>query len=210
MKDAAQTLADQILADARKQAEPILTRARREAEDILRRARDDAEGEQTRTVERAEQDAAGEALRIRARTELEMANIRRRAAEDILVRARQQALEALRRQARDDGYRKQLVRLGLAALREMSGERFELLMRQEDKDAHAQHVARRLAERAAAELGRRAEIEVADETVNAIGGLVLRSADGHEVCDQTFRARLDRLWEQLREDVAGDLLADTG
>ena len=209
MSDPAETLAAQILTDARKQVEPILKHARREADNILRRARQDAQRERTELVARAERDAATQALRVRARTELELANIRRQAMEEILLHAREMALDALRRQGQAGDYRGQLVRLALAALRHMDGERFELVMRQEEKGVDAEGLARAVTGLAAAELGRRVEIAVADDTVNAIGGMLLRSADGHQVCDQTYEARLDRLWDRLREEIAGDLLSGT-
>ena len=205
MSDATAVLAEQIMADARRQAEPILAQAGREAEGILRTAREDAERERAQVVQRAEEKAAGQRLRVRARTEPEVANILRTARERTLLLARERALEALRRQAASDDYREQLVALGLAAVQEMTGERFELLMRQADLAPHADEVARTIARRAA-EQGRQVEITVAGETAGTIGGIMVRSADGRQLCDQTFEARLDRLWAQLRQEIAVELL----
>jgi len=205
MSDAAAALSEQIMADARRQAEPILARAAREAESILRAAREDAERERGQIVQRAEEKAAGQRLRVRARTELEVANILRTARERTLLLARERALEALRRQTAADDYREQLVALGLAGMRQMTGSRFELLMREADLAPHAEEVARAIA-RHAAEQGRQVEIAVAGETAGTIGGIIVRSADGRQLCDQTFEARLDRLWAQLRQEIAGELL----
>jgi len=202
------TLEKQILEDARRQAEPILRRARREAKEVLRRAEEEAARRRSEVCDRAARKAEAEAERLRARAELEAENIRRRAREEILRQVRNQAVEALRAVTGTARYEEILVRLGLAALEAMSGRRFELVMREQDRDACGERVARILRERAATELGKQIIVTVADETAVGIGGLVVRRADGHQVCDQTFEARLDRLWDQLRVEVAGVLFGE--
>ncbi len=205
MTEPTDMLADQILADARKQCGPIRRRAERERESTLRRARQDAERKRDQIVRRAEQKAEVESHRMHARTELEVENIKRQAQEQILLQARRQATEGLREQTRRGHYAEQLVRLALAAVRAMKGARFELVLREEDK-AHAEKIIEALRQRTSGDLGRQVEVAVAQETVRAGGGLIVRSADGRQVCDQTFEARLRRLWEELREEIAGNLL----
>ena len=103
-------------------------------------------------------------------------------------------------------YPEMLGRLALAALGAMNGERVELLMRAEDVDRHGAEVVRAVGGNASRELGRPVEIALSRETIDGAGGLIVRSADGRQVCDQTFEARMERLWSQLREDVAREVL----
>jgi len=202
MGEQTEALEQQILADARSQAEPILRRARRQAEEILRQARQEAERRREDIRRNALERAEAEARRVRARAELEAENIRRAAREEILQYARQQAVEALRSVPGEERYAEMLLELALAGLRAMRGRRFELLMRAEDREAHGAATAGALRDRAASELGRQVIVTLADETVRASGGLVVRRADGHLLCDQTFEARLERLWDELRVEVA--------
>ncbi len=208
MSESTEALEEQILEDARRRAEPITKRARRQAEEIVRRAERDAEGRREEIRQRAFRRAEAEAQRIRARTELEAENIGRRATEEVLLRARQCAVEALRGMARSKDYPEMLLRLALAATEAMSGRRFELVMRGEDREAHGEIVARALRNRVASELGRQVIVTLADERISAAGGLVVRRADGRQLCEQTFEARLERLWDQLRVEVARALFGD--
>ena len=208
MSDPTDRLAQQILADARKQAEPLRKRAEREAESALRKAKQDAEREREHMLQRAERSAQLNAHRISARADIEMQNIRRQAREHILIHARERAMEALVETTRSPEYPEQLKRLTLAALRAMNGERFELLMRAEDREAHGAEVAQAASELAEREMGRRVELTVSGETIGGSGGLIVRTADGRQVCDQTFEARLGRLWTELREEIAKELLKE--
>jgi len=208
MSDGTDALARQILADARRQAEPLVTRARREAEELLRKAGQEAERRRELVRTRAQQRGEAAAQRVRARAELEAENIRRRAQEDILQQARQRAMVGLGEVAASDQHAEMLLRLALAGLAAMSGRRFEVVMRIQDREAHGEHIARALRDHAASELGRQVIVATADETITASGGLVVRRADGRQVCDQTFEARMDRLWPELRVEIAADLLGE--
>ena len=215
MSDQADTLAEQILADARKQAEPIKRRAGREAQRMADRARESAERERQEARARAERDAGARLRRTRARTQLEVANIRRRGAEDILLAVRERAMQALAELTRSDDYPAVLVALATVAAREMGSESIELVMRAEDREAHGPQVVEALRERlgvgalrgrlGVGESDRRVEVGLSNSTVRTTGGLLVWSADGRRLCDQTFEARLARLWDGLREEVAADL-----
>ena len=208
MTDPTDKLAEQILADARKQAEPLKKRAEREAEAALHKAQEEAERERLEVIQRAERTAESNTKRMRARADLEVQNIRRQAREQVLIRARERALQKLIEMARSPRYADQLTGLAVAALQAMNGRRFELLMRAEDREPYGAGAAKAASESAERELGRRIELKVSDETIDGSGGLIVRSSDGHQVADQTFEARLGRLWAQLRDEIAGELLPE--
>ena len=208
MSDGTDALQQQILTDARRQAEPLVKRARRQAEELLRKAEQEAERRREQVRAQAQQRGEAAAQRVRARAELEAENIRRRAQEDILQQARQRAMDSLCDMVVCDQYPEMLLRLALAGLAAMDGMRFEIVMRAKDREAHGKHAAHALRDRAASELGRQVIVTAADETITASGGLVVRRADGRQVCDQTFEVRLDRLWPELRVDIAADLLGE--
>jgi len=209
MNEAETTLAEQILADARKQAEPILRRARREAERIQKSAQEDAQRESEQAQERAGRRAELLLRRTEARARLDAENIRRSALEGILLQVRDRAAKSLSELADSPQYPDVLVGLAEDAARQMASRSIELLMRAPDRERHGAYVAGALRER----LGKGAsggdfKVAVSDETVRGSGGLLVRSADGRTLCDETFEARLARMWEELREQVAAELFTD--
>ena len=203
--DSTEPLERQILSDARKRAEPVGRRAQRESEDVARQAAEEAERECRRILEQARQKAELEAGRVRAQAGLQAAGVRRAAQEKALLAVREDAARRLRQLVSSPDYRGILLRLASAALQAMEGRNFELVMSAQDKAAHGEGVAAALRDYAAHQLGRQVIVKVADETTANRGGLIVRTADGRQVCDQTFDARLDRLWDELREEAGGIL-----
>jgi len=206
MSEQTDTLGQHILEDARRQAEPILKRARREADEITRRAEQEAAARREDMLGRAGRKAETEAQRILARAALQAENVRRQAREKVLQEIRERAMASLRGAAGGQDYPQMLLSLSLAGLKAMSGRRFELVMRPDDRPAHGEPTARLVRERAASDQGREVIVTVSSNTVQAAGGLIVRRADGLQLCDQTFEARLGRLWDQLRAEVGVDLL----
>jgi vacuolar-type H+-ATPase subunit E/Vma4 len=208
MSDSTEALVQQILQDARARSEPLCKRAEREAEEIIRRAAEEAAAQRDQILQRARHRVEVNAQRVRAQTALQAANIMRNAREQILLEVRRRAEERLRELVTAEDYPRMLVRLSSAAIQMMSGRHFELVMRPEDRETHGERVVSILRDYAARELNRQIVVKVAGETITARGGLLVRTADGRQLCDQTFSARLDRLWGQLREEVGRQLFPD--
>ena len=142
---------------------------------------------------------------------------------------RERAMQALAELARSGDYPAVLIALATVAAREMRtdgiqmpSESIELVMRAEDREAHGAQVVEALQGLVVGALGerlgvgeseqgrlaaRRVEVGLSNSTVRTTGGLLVWSADGRMLCDQTFEARLARLWDGLREQVAEDLFA---
>jgi len=209
MSDAADSLSNQILADAQKQAEPIRRRAAREAERIMERARQDAEQERQEIRRRTQETLQLRVNRMRARTEVEVQNIRRQATDDVLTAVRQRAIRDMAELTRSPGYADVLAGLALEAARQMDSRDLELVMRAEDRQSLGPQVAEAVRRR----LGPRPDgqppaVSVSDQTVPACGGLLVRNAGGRVFCDETFEARLRRMWDDLREELAAAMFGD--
>lgn len=202
MNEQTEALEKQILEDARRQARPIKRRARRRAEEQVEEAREEAEQKRQEVLQKAREDAEAEAGRIKARTELEVANIRRRAREELLEGVRERAVERIKELTESEDYPQMLIRLALRSVEAMDGRRFELLIRPEDRDAHGEEVAEKLRRAAGEKLGREVTVSVAEETIGADAGLLVRREDGTQFCDQSCAARLERLWPELRQELA--------
>lgn len=209
MSDDGSTLEQEIRADARKRADRVRQRVERDAQKVLREAREDAEEIQRRIMDDAQARAAQRERVQQARIRQELDRLRRRCFEDVLDRVQQEACRELRRLADGDDHRQTLIRLAVAAIRAMKGEQFQLVLRPQDADRWADELAEAVTEAVSEATGREVSVQVARERLQADGGLVVRGADGREAAEQTFGQRLERLWQELRSEVA-DRLVEAG
>ena len=202
MSEQEEALAREILADAQRRADRARKRAEREARAVLDEARREVEEAVGLAVAQANERCAHAEVVSRARVQQEVARLRLEQQKGILDRVRAGAEEALRALTGTDSYRAMLVELAVRAIEAMTGERFELALRLEDRqtwgDTLPAEVQRAVHER----LGRTVQVVLADETLGASGGLTVRGADGRQEAAQSFEARMERLWEQARTPVA--------
>ncbi|MGD2175854.1 MAG: V-type ATP synthase subunit E [Candidatus Brocadiaceae bacterium] len=201
MSDEEQDLEQEIRADAEKRAERIEKRARRKAEEILDQARETAEQIHQRHHTEAEERARKEHGRIRARTQQDLQGLRREAAEKMLRQLRTRAMDSLGGLSDQDSYGRVLLRLALEALEQMTGSEFELVLRDGDRQDHGAALVEQLSAEARDGLGRVIDIRIAEENLDGSGGLIVRDTAGRQVADQTFEARVDRLWDQIRQEL---------
>jgi V/A-type H+-transporting ATPase subunit E len=205
MNDEEKALEEEIVADAERQAQRLERQAQREADRIKEEAREKAEEEAERTRRRAEERAEQERARAEALIGQEVAATRRRARQQILEEVRDRALQKLRELADDDRYADVLVQLAVRAVDAMEGERFELVLRDEDRERLADDLPGRVAEAVEDQLDRQVELTVSDESLDGSGGLVVRDESGRQMADQTFEGRIERLWSPIRQELIGRL-----
>jgi vacuolar-type H+-ATPase subunit E/Vma4 len=200
-------LTSEIAADAEKRAARARQRAEREAKSIRQDAEREAQQSVERAVAEAEARAAHAAEISAARIEQELEKLRLTQRDEVVETVRDRARESLRELAATDEHRDVLLRLALLAIGKMSGHRFELVLRPADRERWGADLAEAVRARVGSDFGRVVQVMLADDTVDASGGLVVRTTDGHLVADQTFEARAERLWPQIRVRVA-TMLAD--
>jgi vacuolar-type H+-ATPase subunit E/Vma4 len=202
MTEQEQALADEIRADARKRGERAVKRARREAEKIVANAEDQARAEKQEALE----DAREQVERMRrvadARIEQDVAALRRTVHQQVVRAAREQALRRLDEMTETEGYGSVLLNLALEAVQALSGHDFYLMLRPEDREACGDELPTNVVREAHARLGRIVHVKLAEEPLQALGGIAVRDAEGHQVADQSFESRLERLWDDLRHAVA--------
>jgi len=207
-----QVLTDEILADARRQADRIRRKAERDAKDTVQAVEKDAQADRERRLA----DARDEADR---RRRLTLATVP--VEEGRLWAARiEEALESVRAEARDrlarrDGfdYRQALVALADEAVEGMGAEAVVLELGASDRGTLGPDLAVAIGERigpdgpavslapepATGATGAAGATEAAAEA-----GVVVRDADGRRRWDNSFAARLARLWPDLRRRIAAE------
>ncbi len=200
-----EALTQEIIADARRRADRIKQRAERDARKVMDEARKAAQAEREGLLQVAARRAEHERQVSRGRLEQDLARLRLQVRQDLVQRVRAEAERRLAELAAGADHREVLVKLALLAVEAMSGERFELVLCPRDRQRWGEELAAEVRDAVQGRLGRDARVELSEETLSSAGGLVVRGADGHEVADQSFEARLDRLWERICIEVAAML-----
>lgn len=205
MSDEEQALGQEIISDAERRAGRVRARAEREAEKIVAEARKEAEAAREQALGIAARRGKHEQEVSSGRVQQELARLRLQVCQEMVDSVRAEAERQLGQLADGPEHRDVLKTLALRAIGAMSGDRFELVLRPQDRDRWGEALAEDVRAAASGQLGRDVEVELSQETLTAIGGLVVRGADGHELADQTFEARLGRLWDRIRAEVAAVL-----
>ncbi len=206
MSDQGNTLEQEILADARRRADRALQHAQREADRIVNEAKDAAGQEQQKLMEGVRHRVERQERMQEARLDQELHRLRRQAFEEVVGRVRDEAEKELNALADSEDGRQMLVRLAVSAIEPMRGDGFVLVLRPEDREHWGGRIAEEVRSAVSSELSRQVSVQVADEDLKARGGLVVRGDGTRELVDQTFEARMGRLWEDIRGQVA-DMLS---
>lgn len=191
-------LREEILADARRQSGELIARARQEAEATLAKAADDAEQARREQLEAARAEAARRRELILATVPVETGRRRSARIEELLRAIYDDARRRLL--AREDsGHREILAALSAEGIGRMNGESFVIKLSPSDRKVHGAGLAEEVARR----VGRSPlTITLSEDPTITDGGVILEDAEGRQVWDNRLSSRLDRLWPQLRPQIA--------
>jgi vacuolar-type H+-ATPase subunit E/Vma4 len=202
-------LSDEILKDAATKAERIRKRAERDAAKRLEAAAREAEAARERALDVARRRADRAAASI-------LATVEQESRRDLLV-AQEAELDKLfdaarQRLADRKGYDYPAVVAGLAAqaIRAVGSGQVVMELAEADRalatEAWLAEVRRRVRTNGGADVA----IAVSPNPAPIDGGVVVRSADGRLVYDNSFAARLRRLRPDLRRELAAKVFGGTG
>ena len=197
--EAQDTLKGEIVADARRQAERLVKRAKDEAEEALRKANLEAEKIRTDRAEAARNEAQRQRDLVLASLPVQVGRMRSDRMEAGLTAIRDEARQKLTdRQGFD--YRAILLDMAVDAIRHMEGTTFVLDLAAADlKDCGGW-----LPEEVKRRAGRGdLQVSVAPEAARIAGGVIVRDAEGRQLLDNSFAARLERLWPAMRRQIGG-------
>jgi len=208
MSEQEDALTKEILADAQTQAERVRRRAERELKQILAAAEKEAQAERDALLGAARTEVERRRRVGRARVEQDLLALRRQARHEMVESVRERACKELDELAASEGYRNVLVRLACAAIEGMAGDEFQIVLRDEDRERLGPELAELIAVGVAERRGRTVRVAPAAGGLRARGGLEVQGSGGHEVADQTFDGRMERLWPALRDLAARRLSQD--
>ena len=192
-------LSEEIIREAERRAERRLKRARREADKITAQARAEAEALAQKTLDAAKERADQIAQAILATVPQEAQRERLQAIEAQLSKLFDEALSRARDKASYD-YPATLLALAAQAIEAIGADEVVIEVSEEDRPLLDEAWLGRLGER----LGR--QVKVSIQAVQGMdAGLIVRSADGRRLYDNTFGARLRRLRPAIRQTLARQL-----
>jgi len=191
-------LCAEILADARRVSEEIVQRAQQEAESLLAKATAEANKARQERLEAARAEAVRRRELILATVPVEAGRLRSARVEALL----ESVHEAVRRQlvAREGfDYRETVIALAAEAMKHMPGSAFVVKLSVADCAALGNELSEEIAHR----VGRTPlNVTIAKDSAAKDGVLVIQDLEGRVMWDNSLSARLDRLWPELRRQIA--------
>jgi vacuolar-type H+-ATPase subunit E/Vma4 len=209
-------LSEEILAEAKRECDEILRLARQESESLLAAATAEADKIRRDKLEAARTEAARRTELMLATIPVEAGRLRSARIETILENIHEEARHELL--ARDFDGHETVVTLAAEAVRRMPGTDFVLKISAADHAAFGDKLAGEIAHRSGTGIlpvqsEREAEANwtgwkpvplhiLASPDVTVTDGVVIQSADGLRIWDNRLLSRLERLWPELRRQIA--------
>ena len=202
-----------IEAEAEKEISEILLKAQAEADKISNAAQEKAEREAERILSNGKRVASLEGQRIIAETRIDVRRKKMDAQEEAIAASFEEAKKALEELA-EKGKRDNLVYKDImfdliaSASEVVAGNKLELVFNQRDSKTFNKEMLREASELVKKRSGRDISLALTDETIQHLGGVVVRDMEKQVEVDNTLETRLNRLKESIRVDVAKILFGD--
>lgn len=190
-------LCAEILADAKRQSEEILQHAKTEAETILATASAEAEKIRRERRDQAQAEAARRKELILATVAVETGRLRSARVETLLESVREEIRRRLL--ARNFVARETIIALATEAVRRMPGIEFVLKISAADHAVFGNELAGEIARC----VGRSPlNLTISADPAMSDSGVIVQTADGFHFWDNRLLSRLERLWPELRRQIA--------
>lgn len=187
-------LSGEILADARRKAGRTQKKADRESKKITADARKQADAIVEHAMVEARERAERECRTLLASVPLDILRHRLAGRQDVLTDIRNEA-ESLAASSQADRRYRVLCRLAQQAVEAIGGSACVVALSEADGHAFGPQLLD--------DVGRQTgcELRPAEPAAAIKFGVIVRSADGKKLYDNSLAARFDRLWDELRIDV---------
>ena len=191
----------------------ILQKAQAEADSIKEVAFKKAEAEAERIRSHGKRAATLEGQRIIAETKIDVRRKKMDAQEEAIAASFEEAtkvLEELAEKGKQDAliYKDIVFNLVASACEIVAGSKVELAFNQRDSKAFSNKAMVELQTFVTKRTGRDISLTLADKAIQCLGGVVVRDLEKQVEVDNTLEAKLNRLKETIRVDVAKLLFGD--
>jgi len=190
-------LREEIVTDARREGEEIVLRARQDAEVILANAIAESDRLRQERLDQARVEASRRSELILATVSVETGRLRAARIEALLESVCEEARRQLLAQEGID-YHETVIALAAQAINQMAGDAFVVKLSEAEQTILSDGLAEEIAHR----VGRPVSINVLYEEDIIGGGVVIEDAETRQVWDNRLLKRLERLWPELRRQIA--------
>jgi V/A-type H+-transporting ATPase subunit E len=202
-----------IKADAEREISEMLQKAQAEAESIRKAAQQKAEAEEQRILSRGKRIAALEGQRIIAEKKLKVRREKMDAQEEAIAASFNDAakfLGELAEKGKKDKlvYKDVMFSLVAGACEIVDGDKVELAFNKRDSGRFDQKMKGELHSFVKKMTGRDISLSLARAAIPCLGGVIVRDLERQVEVDNTLEAKLNRLREGIRVDVAKLLFGD--
>jgi vacuolar-type H+-ATPase subunit E/Vma4 len=196
-QNSTEVLREEILAAARREGEEIVSRARQDAEVFLTSAVGEADRIRQERLDQARAEATRQSELILATVTVETGRLRAARVEALLESVYEEACQRL---VAREGFEYLETVIGLAshAISQMAGDGFVVKLSEADQTILGDGLAEEIAHR----VGRLVGITISYEPGITEGGVIVEDTEARQVWDNRLVKRLERLWPELRRQVA--------
>ena len=193
-------LRQEILAEARRESDGIIHRAQAAMAAFLSKAAADADQDRCGRLAGARAEAARRKEIILENLTVEARRLRATRVEKLLQAVHEEARRRLMNREGFD-YREAVTALAADAMKRMSGNAFIVNLSAADCTAFGDGLAEEIAGR----VGRSPlNVTIANDSTTKVEVLVIQDVEGRLVWDNSLSARLERLWPDLRRQLAAE------
>ena len=202
-----------IEAEAEKEISETLLKAREEADTITKAAQEKAKRETERVLSNGKRVASLEGQKIIAEARINVRRKRMDSQEEAIVAsfdAAKKALEELAEKGKRDNltYKDIVFNLIVSASEIVVGNKLELVFNQRDSKTFTKEMLREARESVKKRTGREISLSLTGDTIQCLGGVVVRDLEKQVEVDNTLETKLNQLKGNLRVDVAKILFGD--
>jgi vacuolar-type H+-ATPase subunit E/Vma4 len=196
-QNSAENLNAEILAEARRKAKEIVSRARKDAEILLTGATAESDQVRQKLLEQARTEADRQSSLIMATVPVETGRQLLARVETLLESIHDEACQRLL--AREGfEYRETVIALASDAICKMAGVEFVVRLSGTDQTIADDGLAEDIAHRT----GKSVSITISHEEDIKGDGVIIEDAEARQVWDNRLLKRLERLWPELRRQIA--------
>ena len=198
-------LVDEILQDAQAKAERSIERAKSESAKVISEAQEEARLLRGKVLRESEEESLRRRQVIQASLGIERKRLELVAKEKALAEVIEAGKKRLSDKEKYD-YASALVELAGRAASAIDGARIVIEFAREDQTLVKETLLDSIVESIKKTTGRNLEVSIGEFRSDFSAGVVVRSADGHQVFNNSFEARSARLLPEIRSLLAREAL----
>jgi V/A-type H+-transporting ATPase subunit E len=197
----AEKITSKILDDAKKKADEIISEAQKEADSILEKAKMDAEKRKQNILKKGEKEAEMAKNRIIADAKLSAKRKSLEERENILKMAIEKLEEDMLKLPQKESYKDILLKLIINGVISVGGGELTLHLNKRDFELIDDSTIWAI-EKEMEEVLKKVTILKKGESVDIVGGCIIKTADQLKVCDNSLESVFDRNSEAIRAKIA--------